>query len=65
MHSCDTEAKRPLLFSAHKTTRVVTEINGHRDKRSSEIMAQKQLNGLNNNKTQIKCYGKHCLSICS
>ena len=43
---------------------MVTEINGHRDKRSSGIMTQKQLKGLNNNITQTKCYGKHGLGIC-
>ena len=36
------------------STRVVTEINGHRDKRSSETLALKQLKGLNNNITQTK-----------
>ena len=45
-------------------TWVVTDINGHRDERSSEIMTQKQLKGLNSIITQPKCYGKHCLSIC-
>ena len=44
-------------------TWVVTEINGHRDKRSSEIMTQKPLKGLNNIIAQIKCHGRHCLSI--
>ena len=42
-------------------TWVVTEINGHRDKQFSEIMTQNWLKGLNNNITQTKCYGKHCL----
>ena len=46
------------------TTWVVHEINGHRDKRSSEIRTQKWLKGLNNSITQTKCYGKHCLSMC-
>ena len=32
---------------------MITEINGHRDKRSSEIITQKLLKGLNNNITQI------------
>ena len=45
-------------------TRVVTEINGHRDKQSSEIVTQKWLKGFNNNVTQTKCYGKHRLGIC-
>ena len=40
---------------------MVTEINGHRDKRSSENMTQ---NGLNNNIKQTKCQGRHYLSIC-
>ena len=44
-------------------TRMVTEINGHRDKRSSDIMTQKRLTGFINNTTQTKCYGMHCLSI--
>ena len=44
-------------------TRVVTEINSHRDKQSSEIMTQKRLKGFNNNITPTKCHGKHCLSI--
>ena len=35
-----------------------------RDKRSSEIMTQNLLKGLNNNETQTKCHSRHCLSIC-
>ena len=27
-------------------------------------MTQKRLNGFNNNITQTKCYGKHCLWVC-
>ena len=47
-------------------TQVVTEINCRRDKWPSEIMAQKQSEGLNNNITQIKCYGKHrCCLVCA
>ena len=34
-----------IIKVAKDTTRVVTEINGHRDERSSEINAQKQLKG--------------------
>ena len=45
-------------------TQVVTEINGHRDKWSSEIMTQKWLKGFNSNITQTERYGRHCLSIC-
>ena len=55
-----------LSYSAQMSllcTRMVTEINGHRDKRSSEIMAQKRLTGLINNTKQTKCYSMHCLSI--
>ena len=33
---------------------MVAEINGHRDKQSSEIMTQKQLKGLSNNKYTIQ-----------
>ena len=36
------------------STRVVTKINGHGDKRSSEIPTQKQFKSLNNNITQTK-----------
>ena len=36
---------------------------GHRDKWSSEIIAQKWLKGFNNTSTQTKCHGQHCLSI--
>ena len=42
---------------------MVTEINGHRDKQSSEIMSIELLKGLNNNIPQTKCYDEHCLSI--
>ena len=52
-------AARPQIGKAG--TRVVTEINSHRDKRSSEIMTQKRLKGLNNNITQTKWYDKYCL----
>ena len=56
-----------ILFRSkfHSTSAwVVTEMNDHRDKRSSEIMTQKPLKGLNNNATQTKSYGKYCFSIC-
>ena len=42
---------------------MVTEINDHRDKRSSEILTQKWIKGLNSNITLTKCHGKYCLSI--
>ena len=45
-------------------TPVVTEINGHRDKQSSEIMKQKLLKDLNNKITQTTCHDRHCLNIC-
>ena len=50
--------------SWEKSTRVATKINGHRDKRSSEIMTQKRLKGFNNNITPTKYYDRHCLSTC-
>ena len=40
---------------------MVTAINNHRDKQSSEIVTQKRLKGLNNNITQTKYYGTDCL----
>ena len=43
-----------ILFCCKLSTHVVTEINGHIDKRSSEIMMQKPFKDLNNNTTQTK-----------
>ena len=47
----------------HCFVRVVTEINGHRDKQSSEIITPKTVKWFNNNITQTKSNDKHCLSI--
>ena len=44
-------------------TQVVNEINGHREKRSSEIITPKMVKGFNNNITQTKCHDKHYLNI--
>ena len=42
---------------------MVTEVNGHRGKRCSEIITQKWAKGLNNNIRQTKCHGKYYLCL--
>ena len=42
---------------------MVTKINGHGDKRSSEIIRPKTVKGFNNDITQTECQDKHCLNI--
>ena len=42
---------------------VTFKINGHGDKRSSEIITPKTFKGFNNDITQIQCQDKHCLNI--
>ena len=52
----------PLSASLH-STRVATKINGHGDKRSSEIITPKTFKGVSNDITQTGCQDKHCLNI--
>ena len=60
LHSKKNSSKK---LHANPCTLVVTEINGHRDKRSSEITTQKWFKGLNKNTTHTKCHGEHCLRL--
>ena len=43
-------------------SRLVTEINGHRDKRSLEIITPKNFKGFNNDIIQTEYQDKHCLN---